>query len=509
MAATENLSELSRSFNSVASPHGVLTIFGYGIQVRVHRGHLLITDGIGAERRHFRLPRVGHDLKRLIVIGADGMISLAALRWLSDQDVAFVMLERNGKVLATTGPVRPSDAKLRRAQARAFGTESGLQIARELIFHKLIGQERVAREILRDSGTADEIATLRESLSNAERLDIIRLLESQAASAYWAAWRSVPITFPVKDLPRVPEHWRTFGTRTSLLTGSPRLACNPPNGALNYLYSLVEAECSLAAAALGLDPGLGVLHVDTGARPSLSLDLMEAVRPEVDRYLLTWLLSRPLRREWFFEQRDGNCRLMSSLAVQLSETAPTWGRAVAPIAEWVARAFWSIIKKPDVPIATRLTQNNKREAKGKSISVPVPAPRPENSCLGCGKAVAKGSAHCAECVVPVSRERMMDVARRGRVASKLPESRARVAATQQRQTLAWRRWDPAAKPEWLTLEVYNQNIKPVLLRSSIAQIASALKVSIPYAANIRLGRRRPHPRHWCALAELAGVFACH
>lgn len=27
----------------------------------------------------------------------------------------------------------------------------------------------------------------------------------------------------------------------------------------------------------------------------------------------------------------------------------------------------------------------------------------------------------------------------------------------------------------------------------------------PYAADIRAGRRRPHPRHWLALAELAGI----
>src|SRR5229473_3619734 len=94
--------------------HGVLTLFGYGIKVRVDRGHLLIEDGIGTDRRRVRLPRVGHGLRRLVVIGADGMVTLAALRWLADQDAAFVMLDRGGSVLATTGPVRPSTARLRR-----------------------------------------------------------------------------------------------------------------------------------------------------------------------------------------------------------------------------------------------------------------------------------------------------------------------------------------------------------------------------------------------------------
>jgi hypothetical protein len=28
---------------------------------------------------------------------------------------------------------------------------------------------------------------------------------------------------------------------------------------------------------------------------------------------------------------------------------------------------------------------------------------------------------------------------------------------------------------------------------------------LPYASDIRAGRRRPHPRHWLSLARLAGV----
>src|SRR5579863_6203614 len=93
MAAKENVPQLPQSHNSLTPRHGVLTLFGYGIQVRVDRGHLLVEDGIGEDRRKIRLPRVGHGLKRLVCIGADGAISLAALQWLAAQDASFVMLE--------------------------------------------------------------------------------------------------------------------------------------------------------------------------------------------------------------------------------------------------------------------------------------------------------------------------------------------------------------------------------------------------------------------------------
>ena len=103
----------------------------------------------------------------------------------------------------------------------------------------------------------------------------------------------------------------------------------------------MEAEARLAAATLGLDPGLGVLHADTIARDNLACDLMEPIRPLVDAYVLKWLASEPLRREWFFETRSGNCRLMDSFAERLGQTAPTWARAVAPIAERVAQMMWT------------------------------------------------------------------------------------------------------------------------------------------------------------------------
>src|SRR5207245_8418665 len=165
------------------------------------------------------------------------------------------------------------DAKLRRAQALATQSDAGLQIARELISRKLAGQEQVVRTKLRDFPTADTIARFRVALPNTTRLDEIRFLESQGAAAYWFAWRDLPITFPKADLIRVPDHWRVFGTRKSPLSGSPRLATNPANAMLNYLYALLESEARLAAAALGLDPGLGVIHVDTPALDSLACAL--------------------------------------------------------------------------------------------------------------------------------------------------------------------------------------------------------------------------------------------
>jgi hypothetical protein len=311
--------------------------------------------------------------------------------------------------------------------------------------------------------------------------------------------------FPKNDLNRVPEHWRTFGSRTSPLTGSPRLAANPANAMLNYLYTVLESEARLAAAALGLDPGLGFLHVDTPARDSLANDLMEPVRPNVDAYVLSWILEQPLRREWFFEQRDGNCRLMAPFAVRLSETATMWARAVAPLAEWIARQLWR--RKPEHKIEppTRLTQSRRRDAQGGApLQSEFAAPKRKNICRTCGETLTRGRDHCAECAVSEASERLVDVARRGRLVAHTPKARAKEGQKQSQHAEARNSWTSGSNPTWLTDEIYSAKIQPLLAKLSNSVIASRIGVSRWYAGLIRQGYR-PHPRHWRALSELAGI----
>ncbi len=487
---------------------GVLVLSGYGIRVQVNAGHLLAHDGIADERRTIRLPRVGHGLHRLVIIGSDGFITLEAVRWISDVGAAFVMLERDGSVLVTTGPVRPSDARLRRAQSLAYESGIAMKIARELIYRKLSGQEHLVRKKLGATSVADTIAQARLALAEAETIPLIRQLESRAASAYWSAWRNIPIAFPKNDLRRVPEHWRMFASRHSPLTGSPRLAVNPPNAILNYLYALLESEARLAIAALGLDPGIGVMHVDSPSRDSFACDLMEAVRPQVDAYLLDWIVREPLHRQWFIEQRDGNCRLMGPFAIRLSETASTWGRAVAPIAEWVSRTLWSTMRKPTGQAypATRLSQSRRRQAKGSSFDARSENTlRPLRICRICGAAINRGQTYCASCAVGVSREGLIEAAKLGRIATHSREAEALRAKTQRKHAAAISTWQASQLPEWLNEEAYRTKIQPALAGMTVPAIATALGISEPYAADIRAGRRTPHPRNWLTLAQLVSV----
>jgi hypothetical protein len=67
------------------------------------------------------------------------------------------------------------------------------------------------------------------------------------------------------------------------------------------------------------------------------MDLMEACRPEVDRYTLRMFQNDVFRSSDFHETSRGVCQIMPSLTHRLGETALVWARAIAPIAEQIAR----------------------------------------------------------------------------------------------------------------------------------------------------------------------------
>jgi CRISPR-associated endonuclease Cas1 len=359
MQAPANLSQKSYRFQN-----GVRIVSGYGASIRVDRGHLVISDRGMAGQGESRLERIGHGLRRLVVISPDWYITGAALEWLTHADASLVVLERDGPIFMATGRQGTSEAKLRRAQA-CLPDAIALRIAKQLVDRKLEGQERNARELLGNKVAADAIAAYRLALyRKANTPSRLRGLESRAAAIYWSAFEHQPVTWDRADLPKIPVRWLEWGTRHSPLTSpSPRLSVTPAHSCLNYLLSILEAEARIALTALGLDSKLGVFHVDRGYRDSLCFDLSEPVRPQVERWLWQFL-REPQERRMYFERQDGCVRLMAEMCRRLAETATLWQRAVAPVAEWVTEEIWKTIPAGQVrKPSTRLTQSARRDAK--------------------------------------------------------------------------------------------------------------------------------------------------
>lgn len=506
MSASPNVTQSLPSRKSPIGKSSVLTVHGFGVRIRVQSGHLEIEDGVGINRRKIRLSRVGHGLKRLVCLSQDGFITLSALKWLADVGTSFVMLTQAGKPSLVTGPASTNDARLRRAQSLALGNGVGLKICKALIDAKLQGQERLTRESLGDLASAKIVASCREKLATVTSFDVLRLVEAQAALYYFAAWRDTPVLWPKSDLSKIPDHWRTVGNRQSPLSGSPRLAINPVQAILNYCFALLEAETRIAISAIGLEPCLGLgLHTDTANRDSLVFDVLEPVRPQIEDWVLSWIKREPLRRADFFEAPTGNCRIKTTLCKRLGDTSPTWSKLVAPWAEYVAHELWKRAPRKDgrATLPTHLTQQHRREAKGASESSKVFVPRPEKICLGCGQKLnRKQNKYCATCGIEVCRVNMIQIAHRGRVASRNAESLAKQSIAQKRQRAVRKNWNPASLPAWLTQDSYLKEIWPRLVKITVPRIAKAINVSQGYASRLRKGLHVPHPMHWAKLIQL-------
>jgi hypothetical protein len=76
------------------------------------------------------------------------------------------------------------------------------------------------------------------------------------------------------------------------------------------------------------------------------------------------------------------------------------------------------------------------------------------------------------------------------------------AEKKRRHAAELKSWNVSEQPHWLAEEVYREKIQLGLSGITVLAISSALGLSQPYAAEIRVGRQLAHPRHWQTLAHL-------
>lgn len=354
---------------AIAGPHGVVIAHGYGIKMHVSRGHLVIHDGIGDERQTRRFNRATSKIKRVVVIGHTGYITLEALRWITDVGAAFAQIGRDGELIATSAPARHHESKLRRAQVLAAENEQGRYATAALLTAKLHAQAEIAERLSHLKATVrvkdkhpisvgDAIRGWADLIQPDTSFARMRELESSAGRAYWQTWARLSPRFEPAWTASVPEHWRVAGPRTSYVDRKrARKATTPVHALLNYTYAIVEVEATIACHAVGFDPSLGIMHTDHRYRGSLATDLMEPARPAADAIVLDLLTGHELRRGDVFENREGVCRIGLPLARELAGSAPTLRAAVAPHAEELARV---LMADPDHP--TPLTRRRHRAA---------------------------------------------------------------------------------------------------------------------------------------------------
>jgi hypothetical protein len=77
---------------------------GYGLKVYVAAGHLVVHQGIGRGRETLRFNRATSRLRRLVVTGHTGYVTLEALRWIRDVGAAFLQIDEDGSLSPSAPP---------------------------------------------------------------------------------------------------------------------------------------------------------------------------------------------------------------------------------------------------------------------------------------------------------------------------------------------------------------------------------------------------------------------
>lgn len=305
----------------------VHALYGNACALKVEKGELVsLNDG---EVRRFA--KVTHGLRAFVFLGQGGSLTLDAIKWCEAQGIAIALLDWYGDLLSVTQPALKTDVAIRRAQFAA----NRLAMAKAILVQKTKSQWRIRK--LSPLTEQRALAEIRRARSIQELVTI----EGRIALEYWANW-----TFELKHKKRNwPDQWTHFIYRASPISGGPRHAMHPVNTILNYAYSVVAAEVTRAVQAAGFDSAAGFLHADAEGRHSLTYDVMELLRADIDNTILQWVASHTWKRPDFPVTPEGIVRLQPTLAVVVAQKALIGHKTVDQAMGWleeivVTRCRW-------------------------------------------------------------------------------------------------------------------------------------------------------------------------
>src|SRR5580692_237387 len=349
----------------------VLVIEGYDARLFCERGHLVTRDGFANEGkiREIRFPRGRCAVERIVIRAPGGTVSMEAIAWCASMGIAISFVAPDSTLLNCLVPDAPHDGPVKRAQAVSAVTDDALALARYLLTKKMDSQiTAIERDFGRlgigsDPSRKAAVAQIRscsESLNQAQTLVDFLTLEGRAAQIYWDQLVETPLPWREWAFKRIPAHWAAISPRTSGRRERARDATDPWNATLSYCYTLLSVEMRIACETAGLDPDLGLLHVDDRLRESAIYDLLEPLRAKADVWALEVAHKERLHPAMFHELRDGIVRLDPDLTGLLAKTLmPRFRKAAVEIANDYAKQLRRIavprrlVREAPKPIAAR------------------------------------------------------------------------------------------------------------------------------------------------------------
>lgn len=266
-----------------------------------------------------------------VVLRGDVTIRASVLGHLGAAGVGVLILSGRKGEPTLLLPRMHSDARLRVRQVLASQDENTcLQVGLQLINAKTLGQRLLLEELLqrRPDAHLGLTASIRqvvaglESLKLADSIESLRGKEGAIARGYFSGLAAVlPPALGFSGRNRRP----------------PR---DPFNAVLSLGYTLVVAEAAMLALERGMDPYVGFLHDLAYGRESLACDLVEPLRPAIDRFVFDLFGARALRQE-DFSNAEGGCVMGKAARVRFyaayEEAVPGFHKALGETLEAIRK----------------------------------------------------------------------------------------------------------------------------------------------------------------------------
>ena len=263
---------------------------------------------------------------RLIINGGLTLDS-SLLGKLGEQNIGVIILTGYKHEPVLFFPRAHNDATRRLRQAMVVNNESAsLVCSRRLVELKISGQKELLSAELSNcyprpldlKEPLEEMTNLLARLPQQSSCSALLGAEGAAAGAYF---RGIACILP-----------NSLGFQGRNL----RPPKDPFNAVLSLCYTLLYAEAQLVIHAAGYDPYWGVLHKMAFGRASFACDVMEPIRPMVDRFAIDAFRNHILRAEDFSTSQNscllgkaGRSRLYPAWEIFMDKCRPSIRKTLA------------------------------------------------------------------------------------------------------------------------------------------------------------------------------------
>ncbi len=231
-----------------------------------------------------------------VIISSNALVSSQAVKLAMEKQIQIVFSNFSGKPFARIWASTPGKStEIRRWQYMNQDTDEGLKISYDIVIRKLKNQKKLLYELKNNRSKdypvlVNAIPIFEQTLEqiHGKNFPKDKLLgfEGWCAKNYFLAISSI-----------LPKKWQ-FESR------SQHPAKDEFNAVLNYIYGIGYSDVEKIIILSGLDPNAGFYHSDAYGKPTLSYDLIELVRPMMDKITISLFTKRQVKSSWFESHED-------------------------------------------------------------------------------------------------------------------------------------------------------------------------------------------------------------